>query len=161
MRDAAARLRDRQAEQLEQIFRNRYVVHNAWVISGTRIPTSAVWNFHQAGYSPEANHSRVSTAHACGPCRCYRNRTNPAVSSARPRFLAKHTSATPSRLRSTRLSREAKAPSMLTWRGARPKRRSCQRTRGTAQLTSPGLPLGIAQSRIGPERPVVRKILWP
>lgn len=54
MRDAAARLRDRQPEQLGQIARNRYVVHNAWVIAGTRIPSSAVWNFHQAGYSAEA-----------------------------------------------------------------------------------------------------------
>lgn len=54
MRDAAARLRDRQAEQLGQIARNRYVVHNAWVIAGTRIPSSAVWNFHQAGYSNDA-----------------------------------------------------------------------------------------------------------
>ena len=54
MRDAAARLRDRQTEQFGQISRNRYVVHNAWVIAGTRIPTSAVWNFHQAGYSTDA-----------------------------------------------------------------------------------------------------------
>lgn len=54
MRDAAARLRERQAEQLGQLSRNRYVVHNAWVIVGTRIPTSAVWNFHQAGYSTDA-----------------------------------------------------------------------------------------------------------
>ena len=54
MRDAAARLRDRRADQLGQLSRNRYVVHNAWVIAGTRIPTSAVWNFHQAGYSTDA-----------------------------------------------------------------------------------------------------------
>lgn len=54
MRDAAAQLRERQTEQLGQLSRNRYVVHNAWVIAGTRIPTSAVWNFHQAGYSNDA-----------------------------------------------------------------------------------------------------------
>lgn len=54
MRDAASRLRDRQATELGQISRNRYVVHNAWVIAGTRIPTSAVWNFHRAGYSADA-----------------------------------------------------------------------------------------------------------
>jgi uncharacterized protein (DUF433 family) len=28
--------------------------HNAWVIEGTRISTSAIWNFHQAGYSTKA-----------------------------------------------------------------------------------------------------------
>jgi uncharacterized protein (DUF433 family) len=54
MRDAAAQLRERSAEQLGQLARNRYVVHNAWVIAGTRIPTTAIWNFHSAGYSDEA-----------------------------------------------------------------------------------------------------------
>jgi uncharacterized protein (DUF433 family) len=34
-----------------QIVRNRHVVHNAWSVAGTRIPTEAIWNFHQAGYS--------------------------------------------------------------------------------------------------------------
>lgn len=53
MRDAAARLRDRRTEQLGKLSRNRYVVHNAWVIAGTRIPTTAVWNFYEAGYSNE------------------------------------------------------------------------------------------------------------
>lgn len=54
MRHAAERLRERGAEQIGQISRNRYVVHNAWVIAGTRIPTSAIWNFHEAGYTAEA-----------------------------------------------------------------------------------------------------------
>jgi uncharacterized protein (DUF433 family) len=49
MNDAAARLRERGPEQLGQIIRNRFVVHNAWVVSGTRIPTLAIWNFHRAG----------------------------------------------------------------------------------------------------------------
>ena len=53
MRDAADRLRERRAEQLGQVARNRYVVRNAWVVAGTRIPTSAIWNFHEAGYSAE------------------------------------------------------------------------------------------------------------
>jgi uncharacterized protein (DUF433 family) len=51
MRDAAARLRDRQKDQIGQVSRNRYVVHNAWVLAGTRIPTTAIWNYHKAGYS--------------------------------------------------------------------------------------------------------------
>jgi uncharacterized protein (DUF433 family) len=53
MRNASARLRDRRDEQLGQLNRNRYVVHNAWVVAGTRIPTSAIWNYHEAGYSTE------------------------------------------------------------------------------------------------------------
>ena len=53
MRQAADRLRERRPEQIGQVARNRYVVHNAHVIAGTRIPTSAVWNFHEAGYSEE------------------------------------------------------------------------------------------------------------
>ena len=54
MREAAAHLRDRRADQLGQLSRNRYVVHNAWVIAGTRIPTTAVWNFHRAGFTSDA-----------------------------------------------------------------------------------------------------------
>lgn len=53
MRDASARLLERRTEQLGQIDRNRYVVHNAWVVAGTRIPTSAIWNFHQAGHTAQ------------------------------------------------------------------------------------------------------------
>lgn len=51
MAAAAARLRDRTPEDFGRIVRHRYVVHNASVIAGTRIPTAAVWDFHQAGYS--------------------------------------------------------------------------------------------------------------
>ena len=54
MNDAAARLREREPEQLGQIIRNRFVVHNAWVVAGTRIPTQAIWNFHAAGYDTAA-----------------------------------------------------------------------------------------------------------
>lgn len=54
MREAAARLRDRQSDQIGQIVRNRFIVHNAWTLAGTRIPTQAIWNFHQAGYDTAA-----------------------------------------------------------------------------------------------------------
>lgn len=54
MRQAAERLRERQSEQIGRIVRNRYVVHNAWTLAGTRIPTQAIWNFHQAGYDVAA-----------------------------------------------------------------------------------------------------------
>ncbi len=51
VRAASAHLRERSPEQLGRVVQNRYVVHNAHVLAGTRIPTSAVWNFHKAGYS--------------------------------------------------------------------------------------------------------------
>lgn len=54
MRQAAERLRARQSDQIGQIVRNRYVVHNAWTLAGTRIPTQAIWNFHEAGYTVDA-----------------------------------------------------------------------------------------------------------
>jgi uncharacterized protein (DUF433 family) len=54
MREAADQLRQRKSEQVGQIVRNRYVVHNAWTIAGTRVPTAAVWNFHEAGYDSAA-----------------------------------------------------------------------------------------------------------
>lgn len=54
MRKAAAGLLDRKSEQIGQVARNRYVVHNAWVVAGTRIPTQAIWNFHEAGFSSSA-----------------------------------------------------------------------------------------------------------
>lgn len=54
MQRAAAKLRKRRRDQIGQVSRNRYVVHNAWVIAGTRIPTSAIWNYHEAGYSVDA-----------------------------------------------------------------------------------------------------------
>ena len=54
MREAAERLRQRQSSQIGQIVRNRYVVHNAWTLAGTRISTQAIWNFHEAGYSIDA-----------------------------------------------------------------------------------------------------------
>lgn len=51
MRRAAEGLRERDADQIGKVVRNRYVVHNAWVVAGTRIPTEAIWNFHAAGHS--------------------------------------------------------------------------------------------------------------
>ena len=54
MRGAAARLRERRRDEIGQLSRNRYVVHNAWVVAGTRIPTTAIWNYHAAGYSSKA-----------------------------------------------------------------------------------------------------------
>ncbi len=47
------RLRHRLPDDIGQIVRERYLAHNAPVLAGTRIPTSAVWDFHRAGYSVE------------------------------------------------------------------------------------------------------------
>jgi uncharacterized protein (DUF433 family) len=43
----------RQPDELGKIVRRRGVMGNAPVLAGTRIPTSAVWNFYEDGYSPE------------------------------------------------------------------------------------------------------------
>jgi uncharacterized protein (DUF433 family) len=50
----ANRLVSRRPDQLGQIERNRHVVGNRPVIAGTRIPTAAIWEFHQAGYDEAA-----------------------------------------------------------------------------------------------------------
>ena len=49
----AEKLKRRTPAQIGRIERNRYIVHHAWVVAGTRIPTKAIWNFTKAGYSPE------------------------------------------------------------------------------------------------------------
>lgn len=41
----------RDPRDIGRIERNRYVQHNAWVVAGTRIPTSTIWAFHVDGYS--------------------------------------------------------------------------------------------------------------
>jgi uncharacterized protein (DUF433 family) len=51
---AASRLRDRAPAEIGQVARNRYVMSNAPVLAGTRVPTSAIWHFHRAGYTTEA-----------------------------------------------------------------------------------------------------------
>ncbi len=44
-------LRRRDDSKIGKIERNRWVAHNAFVIAGTRIPVSAIKNFHDAGYT--------------------------------------------------------------------------------------------------------------
>ena len=50
----AAKLTQRTDDQFGKVVQNRYVLGNAPVLAGTRIPTAAVWNFHQAGYDTQA-----------------------------------------------------------------------------------------------------------
>jgi uncharacterized protein (DUF433 family) len=47
------KLRRRGDEKVGKIERSRYVSHNAWVIAGTRIPTSAIRRFKEAGYTTD------------------------------------------------------------------------------------------------------------
>lgn len=51
-RDIAA-LSVRDAEQIGKIRRDRFVSHNSPVIAGTRIPVSAIRNFHQDGFTTQ------------------------------------------------------------------------------------------------------------
>jgi uncharacterized protein (DUF433 family) len=49
----AAQLRERLPEDFGRVTRHRHINHNAWVIAGTRIPTSAILDFHESGFSVE------------------------------------------------------------------------------------------------------------
>lgn len=51
---AVHKLRKRPNDDIGGVVRHRYVAHNAPVLAGTRIPTSAIWRFHQAGYAIDA-----------------------------------------------------------------------------------------------------------
>lgn len=44
----------RSPDQVGRITRNRYIHRNAPIIAGTRIPTSTIWAFYEAGYEAEA-----------------------------------------------------------------------------------------------------------
>lgn len=50
----AAKLRERRPDDIGEIDRHRDVMSNAWVIAGTRIPTSTIWHFFEDGYDVEA-----------------------------------------------------------------------------------------------------------
>jgi uncharacterized protein (DUF433 family) len=43
----------RQPDELGKVVRRRGVMGNVPILAGTRIPTSAVWNFHEDGYTAE------------------------------------------------------------------------------------------------------------
>src|SRR5262249_53061653 len=50
MQAKADALRHRKSDQIGRLERHRTVVHNAWVVAGTRIPTKTIWRYHEAGY---------------------------------------------------------------------------------------------------------------
>lgn len=53
VRDAANRLRQRQPRMIGRIEQRRNVAESKPILAGTRIPTSAVWRFHQAGFGTD------------------------------------------------------------------------------------------------------------
>jgi len=54
MQSKAEALRHRKNEQIGRLERHRNVVHNAWVVAGTRIPAKTIWRYHQEGYDASA-----------------------------------------------------------------------------------------------------------
>lgn len=50
----AAKLTERPCESIGVVVRHRHVLGNAWRLAGTRIPTSAIWNFHEDGADTSA-----------------------------------------------------------------------------------------------------------
>lgn len=67
-KSVSARIADakrRQPDQLGRIVQERGVVANAPILAGTRIPTSAIWSFHEDGYTVEqiiAEYPRLTPA---------------------------------------------------------------------------------------------------
>lgn len=51
---AVKRLQRRGAEHYGKVVQNRYLAHNSPVLSGTRVPTVAIWDFHEAGFDAAA-----------------------------------------------------------------------------------------------------------
>jgi len=52
-RREAERLRGRSPEDIGHVVQKRAVVHSQPALAGTRIPTRAIWQFHQEGYDTE------------------------------------------------------------------------------------------------------------
>lgn len=54
VRQDIERVRTRSAEDVGHVSNDRNVMQNAPVVAGTRVPTGAIWAFHQAGYDTDA-----------------------------------------------------------------------------------------------------------
>jgi uncharacterized protein (DUF433 family) len=52
MKEEVYKARTRKKSEIGKIAQYRYVAHNQPVVAGTRIPTRAIFRFHEAGYSP-------------------------------------------------------------------------------------------------------------
>lgn len=53
MNAAVNRLQERGADKIGRVEQQKYIAGNAPVLAGTRIPTRAIWEFHDAGYPPD------------------------------------------------------------------------------------------------------------
>lgn len=51
MAEKVASLKRRDPDDIGHVERRRHVTHNAWVVSGTRIPTRVIRQYHDEGYS--------------------------------------------------------------------------------------------------------------
>jgi uncharacterized protein (DUF433 family) len=51
---AVDRMRSRGLEEIGKVKQKRSVAHNAPVVAGTRVPTSAIWDLRQGGFSDQA-----------------------------------------------------------------------------------------------------------
>lgn len=66
--DEANKLTLRTNAQIGAVTQNRYVLSNAPVLAGTRIPTAAIWEFHKSGYETSAiihEYPRLTTLDVC------------------------------------------------------------------------------------------------
>jgi uncharacterized protein (DUF433 family) len=54
LRSEVEQARTRDPAAVGRIVRDPAVMGGAWVIDGTRIPTEAIWSFHEAGYDTDA-----------------------------------------------------------------------------------------------------------
>lgn len=52
--DKVNRLRKRERREIGSVRHHRHTLHNATILAGTRVPTSAIWSFHEAGYDADA-----------------------------------------------------------------------------------------------------------
>jgi uncharacterized protein (DUF433 family) len=51
VRERVLHMRHRDSTDVGQIVKRRNVAHNSWVVAGTRVPSTAVWSLHRAGYT--------------------------------------------------------------------------------------------------------------
>jgi uncharacterized protein (DUF433 family) len=47
------RFKERDPGSIGNVARSRHIMSNQWVVAGTRIPTSVIWEYHRAGYDPD------------------------------------------------------------------------------------------------------------
>lgn len=77
---AADKLIERSDDEIGKIVQHRHIMQNAPVLAGTRIRTQAIWNFHEAGYSPKEiieQYPRLTPDDVDAAIECERQRRHP------------------------------------------------------------------------------------